>query len=274
MLHQISCKRVGRSSNKGFTLIELLVVIAIIAILAAILFPIFARARENARRSSCQSNLKQLGLGVMQYVQDYDERYPMAWRGAYAAPTATIKDDLVPYLKSEQIWICPSFRRSQWLSRTDRNYDYGYHGNLLGLSGIDAKAFAALASQIPSPSTQIMMGDMFGGVFTTSGGSADWVIDNRTNTLVAGQPDNWVEWNSPTANAPHLAFPTEISGPENNWGPFTSRVIGYQHGNTLAPRHLGTANVLYVDGHVKTRNVEDVWSKGCGNPASEWCNGL
>ncbi|HHX40945.1 MAG TPA: DUF1559 domain-containing protein, partial [Armatimonadetes bacterium] len=61
----------------GFTLIELLVVIAIIAILAAILLPVFARARENARKSTCQSNLKQMGLAVMQYVQDYDEVYPI-----------------------------------------------------------------------------------------------------------------------------------------------------------------------------------------------------
>ncbi|RYG53119.1 DUF1559 domain-containing protein, partial [bacterium] len=62
------------TTRKAFTLIELLVVIAIIAILAAILFPVFGRARENARRSSCQSNLKQIGLGIMQYTQDYDER--------------------------------------------------------------------------------------------------------------------------------------------------------------------------------------------------------
>src|SRR5205809_4233116 len=68
---------VQERTRRAFTLIELLVVIAIIAILAAILFPVFSRARENARRASCQSNLKQIGLGFLQYAQDYDERLPL-----------------------------------------------------------------------------------------------------------------------------------------------------------------------------------------------------
>ena len=72
--------------KRGFTLIELLVVIAIIAILAAILFPVFARARENARRASCQSNMKNVALGFKQYIQDYDELYP---RASNALATAT-----------------------------------------------------------------------------------------------------------------------------------------------------------------------------------------
>ena len=99
----------AKRKTSGFTLIELLVVIAIIAILAAILFPAFARARENARRASCQSQLKQIGLGYKQYIQDYDEKYPpnvgnnitndtaYGWAGA-----------IQPYLKSTQLYQCPS----------------------------------------------------------------------------------------------------------------------------------------------------------------------
>ncbi len=98
--------------RSGFTLIELLVVIAIIAILASILFPAFARARENARKTSCMSNMKQQGLGVLQYTQDYDEKYPMAYyylndangNGGYRQWSRLIN----PYVKSDQLFVCPS----------------------------------------------------------------------------------------------------------------------------------------------------------------------
>ncbi|BCM91871.1 hypothetical protein IAD21_03748 [Abditibacteriota bacterium] len=110
----------------AFTLIELLVVIAIIAILAAILFPTFARARENARRSSCSSNMRQLGLGIMQYTQDYDERLPgilggaanqaktggwiyyTTFGGTAAGNFDPSQGNIYPYIKSRQIFVCPS----------------------------------------------------------------------------------------------------------------------------------------------------------------------
>ncbi|MEI6502795.1 MAG: DUF1559 domain-containing protein, partial [Armatimonadota bacterium] len=123
------------SSRRGFTLIELLVVIAIIAILAAILFPVFAKAREKARQSSCASNLKQIGLATIQYMQDYDQRTPLSTKadgteansgcctaggwsynkrgvGVTTVP-GLVKNDFVwirmdPYVKNSQIWICPS----------------------------------------------------------------------------------------------------------------------------------------------------------------------
>ena len=94
--------------RNAFTLIELLVVIAIIAILAAILFPVFARARENARRSSCQSNLKQIGLGMLQYTQDYDERLLSQTLTTDPATILHFGYILQPYLKSKQIFMCPS----------------------------------------------------------------------------------------------------------------------------------------------------------------------
>lgn len=112
--------------SKGFTLIELLVVIAIIAILAAILFPVFARARENARRTSCLSNVKQLGLAYMQYTQDYDEKYPIISYGdgeqiIYPNGVSSTNNwamRIFPYVKSVQIYNCPSNTSTPWQGGT------------------------------------------------------------------------------------------------------------------------------------------------------------
>src|SRR5690606_34634754 len=106
-IHRSTCPKLRR----GFTLIELLVVIAIIALLAAILFPVFGRARENARRSSCSSNMKQLALGLMQYVQDHDERLPN-YRGNNSSTDKPLWQDIVlPYVKSKQIFRCPGYKK-------------------------------------------------------------------------------------------------------------------------------------------------------------------
>src|ERR1700680_3442862 len=102
-----------RPQSAAFTLIELLVVIAIIAILAAILFPVFAMAREKARQTSCLSNQKQLSTAMAMYIQDYDDRFPN-WRTMVAAsvddPNAKITwvENMQPYCKNKNIWVCPS----------------------------------------------------------------------------------------------------------------------------------------------------------------------
>jgi prepilin-type N-terminal cleavage/methylation domain-containing protein/prepilin-type processing-associated H-X9-DG protein len=123
-VRQLGKKRLGQ----GFTLIELLVVIAIIAILASILFPVFARARENARRSSCASNLKQIGLGFQMYSQDYDEKIPGTVRVDAASPGyATWQYNILPYIKSNQLFNCPSSANATKYEGQNyfENLDYG-----------------------------------------------------------------------------------------------------------------------------------------------------
>jgi prepilin-type N-terminal cleavage/methylation domain-containing protein/prepilin-type processing-associated H-X9-DG protein len=148
------------SRNRAFTLIELLVVIAIIAILAAILFPVFARARENARRASCQSNLKQIGLGVLQYVQDYDEKYPLLY-GASGTPSQGL-GAIQPYVKSTQIFQCPSettapptVAEAQYAAYSD--YFYNNRFSNANVDGTFDDPVAA--SAITSVAVTIMLGD-------------------------------------------------------------------------------------------------------------------
>jgi prepilin-type N-terminal cleavage/methylation domain-containing protein/prepilin-type processing-associated H-X9-DG protein len=104
--------------HTGFTLIELLVVIAIIAILAAILFPVFAKAREKARQTSCLSNVRQIATATISYVEDYDETYPAQYSIGGAAWNAGFVWQVQPYMKNKEIFVCPSWRQPIWMRCT------------------------------------------------------------------------------------------------------------------------------------------------------------
>ena len=142
--------------KRGFTLIELLVVIAIIAILAAILFPVFAKAREKARQSSCLSNIKQIALGVLQYAQDYDERIS---RCGTLTPRSYWSDYIQPYLKNTQVMVCPSRANtvaysqnsaiSYWGDTPPGNVTYPGVGRALGEVQSPAATFLILESINP-----------------------------------------------------------------------------------------------------------------------------
>jgi prepilin-type N-terminal cleavage/methylation domain-containing protein/prepilin-type processing-associated H-X9-DG protein len=134
---QTRCKQ---TVKRGFTLIELLIVIAIIAILAAILFPVFARARENARRSSCMSNLKQVGLGALQYSQDYDEKVLPGQTVAGSTTYFSWQLAIDPYLKSRQVLRCPSALSN--MTAFSYNNSFGV--------GARSSASVELASQVPT----------------------------------------------------------------------------------------------------------------------------
>ena len=158
MSHSPSSRKLNHKKAHAFTLIELLVVIAIIAILAAILFPVFARARENARRSSCQSNLKQILLGDQQYSQDYDEKFPR-WTFNWALIEQ-------PYLKSTQIFTCPS--------ATGSAISYTRNASM----STDQSTLPA----IPLPSQSVMLIDAYGVDEANSNTLAPWFIPGTSSS--------------------------------------------------------------------------------------------
>jgi len=157
-----------RGKRYGFTLIELLVVIAIIAILAAILFPVFAQAREKARTASCLSNLKQLGTATIMYTQDYDGAYPLAWHDDPAQYGFDVM--LYPYVKSLQVYECPSHHNTpRWWPgyKTQANIDkpgipgaYAMNGDLAART-VNGRRAGITEASVQNPADTIMMTEIW-----------------------------------------------------------------------------------------------------------------
>lgn len=166
--------------SRGFTLIELLVVIAIIAILAAILFPVFAKAREKARQSSCNSNNKQIAIAALQYAQDYDERTCPSYDAA--AISSIWNQKLQPYMKSTQALQCPSSARVGTGTASAYGWNYSYLTYTFGGASGYGKGGIALAN-ITAPAETINAGDSeantLGYVIAYSGGYAPTGIHNE-----------------------------------------------------------------------------------------------
>jgi prepilin-type N-terminal cleavage/methylation domain-containing protein/prepilin-type processing-associated H-X9-DG protein len=222
-----------KSSRKlGFTLIELLVVIAIISILASILFPVFARARENARRTSCLSNLKQWGLAVMQYAQDNDEGLPYSYlaksttppppggvwsNGAWFWPQSAFE-----YVKNTQVFQCPS---SDTSNTGLHNNNYGANQRLMPAAAGSIMPTPVRLSAMTSPSSLYMVMDA--GVYILTPANAK--TPSGKNAYLPG----WGAAQNGGADCP-LASPNTISIRDCARG-----------------RHQGGVNVGFGDGHVK-----------------------
>jgi prepilin-type N-terminal cleavage/methylation domain-containing protein/prepilin-type processing-associated H-X9-DG protein len=230
---KLKCEVSGRRA--GFTLVELLVVIAVIALLAAILFPVFARARENARRSSCQSNLRQIGLGILQYAQDYDELVPARQHASGSVSPRSWRGMLQPYIKSADVFRCPSNRANAANAADGIRRSY----NCNGLSSTANLCGTAPMPEIPT-GTPVHLAR----------------IQNTAQLILV------VEGRE--------GFP-EMRIDNNMYGSTTS----YGRGDFFAG-HLGTANFLFADGHVKslkptaTATPINMWNiEETGNGCSE-----
>ena len=213
----------------GFTLIELLVVIAIIAILAAILFPVFAQAREKARQASSSSNVRQLGLAINMYKQDYDERFPFGGWLPAGNGSGEWQNTVAPYVRNKGVYYCPSSTddnedpRNPQAWAWNRNPVSYLYNNMLGRDRNPRKD-----SAVNEPATCWMVLD----------GHSDWGCPG--NSCVG------VDW----MGRPNTVWLME----DTTFGSAGSLVTGWLswQGFTWGlPRHNGGGNVCYVDGHVK-----------------------
>ena len=225
-----------RRATRAFTLIEILVVVAIIAILAALLFPAFARARENARLTSCASNLKQIGIGLLQYLQDFDEKMPASAYGGVATDSNNSNaykwmDAIFPYVKNEQLFICPSDSGAKYLyakslQGSASTHEYGSYGQ----NG--AYRNAGDSQTPPRSSTYSVSVSAIGSPAATV-----WATDNN---------------NREEANGSYgFSWPDAASTPA-----ITTSAEGLAELDKIIARHFETASVLFCDGHVKALKLE------------------
>jgi prepilin-type N-terminal cleavage/methylation domain-containing protein/prepilin-type processing-associated H-X9-DG protein len=233
-----------RSALRGFTLIELLVVIAIISLLAAILFPVFARARENARRTSCQSNLKQIGIAALQYSQDYDETICPSLIGddtgsIYTVDSPSFIDLLQPYTKSIEVFMCPSLTGSYRVA--SRNLKGTY----------------IPASRRVSYGVNIGGRQSAGGAFAGAAGTSDYCnAPGAYGLCTSGFPQRLAMYDEPS----RMVYAGDSHGYNNLDN--SIYITELDPGNAAASytpwvhfRHLETANLLFLDGHVKSYQV-------------------
>jgi prepilin-type N-terminal cleavage/methylation domain-containing protein/prepilin-type processing-associated H-X9-DG protein len=232
-----------RAPRQAFTLIELLVVIAIIALLAAILFPVFGRARENARRSSCQSNLKQIGLGIMQYVQDYDETMVPSL-GNENGRDVPFQNIIQPYTKSTQIFRCSSNTVPDTSTRWVNNSQYGSGGRM----PVSYKANGSNNTNADYSE------EWCTGTYTTN--NANLHCWRPMNSLITRAPGSGF-------GPPKLSFFTETSKTilvfENSGKDVNGTAISADYADADRPsdsnmgmtNHLSNTNFLFADGHVK-----------------------
>jgi prepilin-type N-terminal cleavage/methylation domain-containing protein/prepilin-type processing-associated H-X9-DG protein len=226
--------------RRAFTLIELLVVIAIIAILAAILFPVFARAREAARATQCKSNLKQIVNAAMMYSQDYDEVYVTSYTGyLHNGLTGTPRQHLwmgliLPYTKNIGIYQCPSAGKYVEVDQGNPRFSsYGHQHNNLGW-GLSATVPPSMAD-VKSPADTIYFSDA--GRY-----SGDWAtfLANPDSELFDG--NNCEQCNFTRAYTQCMGCPGLSA-------------TCCADARTVVNRHSGQCNIAFADGHVKAMKV-------------------